>query len=169
MAAQGAVVKAFDGSEVAIQLAKTKSSGHNPEFFHHDLEDGIPFEEDAFDVVMDIFVYKHQLLSSERRAYRSEISRVLRPGGIFLLSLAHIEDGFYSNCPAIENSDADNPLTVMDETAQIGSVLFSLTDLQKEMEDCFECEMTWDKTSTSGMHGKSYSRKILSGLWRNKK
>lgn len=165
LAAQGCDVQAFDGSEVAIQSAQSKSEGSNPRFFYHDLSDGLPFDEGSVDLVTDIFVYKHQVLAAGREKYRTEIKRVLKKGGLLLLSLADREDGYYSQCPVDEDADLENSMTITDPAVQIGSVLFSLEDLKAEFSDDFSLLHFDRKESRSLMHGEMYDRVVLTTLW----
>jgi SAM-dependent methyltransferase len=169
LASLGFNVKGIDASEVAIKHAreKTQSMG-NILLFKHDLSINLPYKEKAFDIIMDIFVYKHQLSFEGRRRYRKEMHRVLKDEGCLLLSLADAEDGYYKNCPALKDADPKNPRTINDPAVDIGSVLFTFEELQNEMADTFSCEKMWRNNSTSEMHGKEYPRMVLTTVWRKK-
>lgn len=170
MADVGIEVLAFDSSEVALQTArerlKIRKEDSNPSFLKQDLADGIPAEDQSFDLATDIFVYKHQISPAVRAAYRQELRRVLRPNARFLLSLAEARDGYYSSCPAIE--PVSPPLAVMDPIAGIASVLFTMEELCEEMADVFDLEMSWLKVKVGPMHGGSYLRRTLATIWKIK-
>lgn len=171
MASEGINVIAFDSSQIAIERAherlKEVTLPITPNFFKHNLTDGLPFESETFDFISDIFVYKHQLPPKARNDYRAELKRVLKPNGKFLLSLAAKDDGYYSKCPDL-NLYKSNPRTVVDPIVNIGSVLFNLDDLISEMCDTFELEMSWSKVKQGKMHGNYYLRHTIATIWRKK-
>lgn len=85
LAKQGMKVIGLDLNPEAIGLAKKLAKLQNVDvkFVQGDALK-LPFKDQAFDVVNDTFVF-HHFESSIRRQYAREISRVLKPGGIFIL------------------------------------------------------------------------------------
>lgn len=171
LAKQGIEAYGFDQSVEAITKARKQQQELRlepaPQFWHHDLQNGIPTNESSMDLVMDIFVYKHQIDSEVRASYRREVARVLQPSGIFLLSLAEPEDGYYGSCPLLEEKSNQQGLQViLDPVAQIPSILFSLSSLVEEMKDQFSLCMAFRKEKIGIMHGHSYLRKTLATLWK---
>lgn len=169
MATLGIEVLAFDSSGSAIDSAQARAANVDlpspPTFMKHNLVDGIPAEDGQADFATDIFVYKHQLLPSVRKAYRRELGRILKPGGRLLVSLAEHEDGYYAACPDLEVSESGNPRTILDPVAGVGSVLFSLEELIAEMADLFGLEMAWQKSKLGMMHEEQYLRHTLATIW----
>ncbi len=53
----------------------------------HSVTDFWLFEDSFFDIAMDIFCYCYQTDAEKKRLYRSELTRVLRPEGLYLLSV----------------------------------------------------------------------------------
>lgn len=76
----GAKVTGVDVSEKMLAIAKKRFS--TSEFVLGDIED-LPFEDESFDMVVATFVIVH--LAALQRAF-DEVYRVLKPGGVFLLS-----------------------------------------------------------------------------------
>jgi len=169
MANMGIEVVAFDSSKAAILSAQTRAANANVTlpltFINQDLVDGIPAKDRQVDFAVDIFVYKHQLLPSSRKAYRHELNRVLKLGGRLLVSLAEHEDGYYAACPDLKVSEVGNPRTILDPVAGVGSVLFSLEELIAEMADLFTLEMVWHKSKLGIMHQEQYLRHTLATIW----
>lgn len=52
-----------------------------------------PFADQQFDLVIDIFGYKHQNAEEQKAAYRRELKRVMKDDGLYLLSFAADLDG----------------------------------------------------------------------------
>jgi SAM-dependent methyltransferase len=169
MATTGIEVVAFDSSHAAIHSAQTRAASSNSTlpltFISHNLVDGIPAKDNQVDFAVDIFVYKHQLLPSIRRAYRNELRRILKSEGRLLISLAEHKDGYYAACPDLEAAEDGNPRTILDPVAGVGSVLFSLEELITEMADCFTLEMAWHKSKLGLMHQRQYMRQTLATIW----
>jgi len=52
-----------------------------------------PFADRQFDLVLDLFGYKHQSSDQQKAVYRRELKRVLKDDGLYLLSFADDKDG----------------------------------------------------------------------------
>lgn len=172
LATLGNRVKALDSSRVAIDAASTNAeqlpNEVKPDFILNDLNEGLPDGNSYYDLITDIFVYKHQTNYELRVLYRKRLKQALKEKGILLLSLADKEDGYYSICPEVEN-DNQGLKTILDEEVGIQSVLFSITELIYELSPDFELEMAWIKTKNGRMHGQEYQRKTIATIWRPKK
>lgn len=156
----------FDNSESAIRSAKESYPTISNNFFIHDLNGGIPYSNESFDLMVDIFVYKHQTDFNKRQTYRKEINRVLKRNGRLLLSLSELSDGYYSVCPQVDDDNNGNLKTIYDPAAKVESVLFTLEDLVFEMRELFILEMSWSKSRFGTMHNQSYLRKTLATIWK---
>jgi SAM-dependent methyltransferase len=160
---------AFDSSARAVELARERArqADLDLECFVHDLTDGLPVADGSVDVVLDVFVYKHQLRPDVRAAYRRELARALSPAGRMLVSLAEPMDGYYSTCPPAGDPSA-GPHAIIDPEVGVGSVLFSLQELIDEFSDHFVLEMAWRKQKVGSMHGGEYTRHTLASVWRHR-
>jgi SAM-dependent methyltransferase len=130
-----------------------------------DLQAGLPVKDHDIDLVLDVFVYKHQTDPAARLRYRRELSRVLTDEGRVLISVAEPDDGYYGACPPLPHSEA-TPRAVLDPVLGLGSVLFSLGDLEREMAGFLNLEMAWRKAQVGEMYGSTYARRTLATLWR---
>jgi SAM-dependent methyltransferase len=158
----------FDASEVAVAAGRerlAKLPDGRVQLLVHDLHDGLPVAQGSVDLILDVFVYKHQIEPEARRDYRAEMLRALSPGGRVLMSLAEPTDGYYATCPVASSATA-GPHAIVDPAVGVGSVLFTLEQLSAEMAGGFEIEMAWRKHKSGVMHGERYMRRTLATIWR---
>ncbi len=160
----------FDSSHVAVSLAEQRllegPTKIPATFLEHNLSQGLPSESSSLDLVIDLFVYKHQADEITRTNYRQEIRRVLKPRGKFLLSLAGLHDGYYTSCPTLPYWETRNGMMgVLDPITHIPSVLFHLSILIDELSDTFELEMAWQKEKYGQMHNEEYLRHTIATIW----
>jgi SAM-dependent methyltransferase len=167
LASRGIDVIAFDSAPAAIAAARSRArtAGLELDLRLHDLHAGLPAADRTVDLVLDVFVYKHQTDPAARRRYRQELGRVLADEGRVLISVAEPGDGYYGACPPAPEPEAA-PHAVIDPALGLGSVLFSLAELEEEMADTLSLEMAWRKAGVGEMHGQSYLRRTLATLWR---
>jgi SAM-dependent methyltransferase len=159
-------VDAMDFSAAALELASKRPGADAVHFSQGDVTKPLPFEDAAFDLATDIFVYFHQLPDQDRAQYRREMHRILRPGGLLLVSLATTGDGYYGSCGIgpLGNINASLRLT-WDPVAEVGNILPSFAEVVDEFADKFSLQMTWLKRKVGSMHGKSYLRETIATLW----
>jgi len=167
LASRGIRVTAFDSAPAAVAAAEQRllAAGLEADLSVRDLRAGLPAGDREIDLVLDVFVYKHQTDPADRRKYREELQRVLSDEGRVLLSVAEPDDGYYGGCPPLAHPEA-SPHAVLDPVLGLGSVLFSLGELEAEMGEALELEMAWRKVRVGDMHGKRYVRRTLATLWR---
>lgn len=167
LASQGIRVTAFDIAPMAVAAARDRllAASLAADLSVHDLRAGLPANDHDIDLVLDIFVYKHQTDPEARLGYREELQRVLSDEGRVLVSVAEPDDGYYGACPPSSDPEA-SPHSVFDPVLGLGSVLFSLDELEMEMADILSLEMAWRKVQVGDMHGKDYIRRTLVTLWR---
>lgn len=158
LAQAGSRTFAFDSSAVAIARAKQRI---HPllTVMEHDLAMGIPAAGESCDIVIDIFVYKHQMADQTRADYRREVLRVLKPEGRWVVSLADVADGYYSKCPPHPENGERGLRKIIDPVVGIGSVLFSPRELLDEVGEEFVLDMQWSKRKVGAMHGSMYLRR----------
>lgn len=170
LAENGFDVVAFDNSAVAIEIARASSQAAAVDLQQRDLREGLPGAAEEYALITDVFVYKHVVADDDREQYRKEMARVLRHDGIVLLSLAAVDDGYYAQCP--DTNDISLPSgqrKVTDPNAgDVGSVLFSLSAIEHEMSDLFDPIMYWIKDRPGPMHGTTYRRRTLAGIFRRR-
>jgi SAM-dependent methyltransferase len=159
-------VDAMDFSATALDIARRRPGANIVHFVHGDVTQRLPFEDDSFDLATDIFVYFHQLADADRAAYRREIRRILKPGGILLISLATDRDGYYSVCGTGPLAEVESSVRLTwDQAAEVGNILLSYDQIVTEFSDLFTLQMSWIKERHGMMHGKPYRRETVATLW----
>lgn len=119
-----------------------------------------PFEDSGlFDVAIDAFCYKHQILPADKEVYRRELARAMKPGGYYLLTLAGVDDGYYG--PLLASSPAPDERVIIDPANGIASVLYRKEDILREFGDAFELVQFQHKQRNGQMHGAMYPRSTL--------
>jgi SAM-dependent methyltransferase len=116
-----------------------------------------PVEDQLADIAIDAFVYKHLIPDSEKRVYRMELDRVLKPRGYYLLTLADVDDGYYG--PLLSNSPEPERNVIVDPAIGIGSILYSKADIEREFSMKFDLVAHTLKARPGHMHGQEYLRK----------
>lgn len=86
MAGAGASVTAVDFSEGMMEKARAKPGAEKVRFLVHDLHQGLPFADGAFDRVVSGLVLEHL---HDLAPFFSEARRVLKPGGRAVVSGMH--------------------------------------------------------------------------------
>lgn len=127
--------------------------------FAQDVSSTWPIMANSLDVAIDIFCYKHITNKQLQKNYRKELWNALKPNGFYFISLASINDGFYG--PLLQNSPCPMENMVVDPYANVPSYLYSISDLSNEFSDMFSVIEGSEKTSSSPMHGKTYTRKVI--------
>lgn len=159
-------VEAVDFSAKALDIARCRPGAEAVTFLQGDVAKPLPFADDSFDLATDVFVYFHQLADTDRASYRREISRILKPGGILLISLATDNDGYYSACDTGPLTDVVSSVRLTwDPVAEVGNILMSYDQLIAEFSDLFTLHMSWIKQRHGMMHGKPYERETVGTLW----
>jgi SAM-dependent methyltransferase len=109
LADRGCSVHALDFSGVALSMleARRKScdvyrTGIAP--VHHDIQHGLPFEANSFDVVLDAYCLCHFCPAEAVRA-QQEVHRVLRIGGMIVKVHIDASDLYYS---ALAETDGES-------------------------------------------------------------
>ena len=96
LASKGAIVTGLDGNVDAIRFARRAYSGDTIQFIHGQVDDP-PFEDASFDQAICFEVIEH-LYATQAAALLSALSRVLKPGGLLLITTPN----YRSAWPAIE-------------------------------------------------------------------
>ncbi len=169
LAEQGFNVISIDFVEKNIQHIKQVATEKKLPIqgFTADVANPWPIPENGLDLAIDIFCYKHLPSKEKQASYREEICKALKRDGLYFLSLASKEDGFYG--PLLQNSPSPDTDLVIDPYAGISSFLYSIESLLREFSDRFQFLQILEKTSTSTMHGRTYPRKMIHAVFQRKR
>ena len=115
LASEGIQVTAFDSSTAAVAIAERRmvDAALDVDLLVHDLQAGLPAADGEIDLVLDVFVYTHQIDPSTRSGYRKELQRILADEGRVIIVVAEPEDGYYGSCPPSQDA-AEGPHAVLD-------------------------------------------------------
>ncbi|MBI3033021.1 class I SAM-dependent methyltransferase [Candidatus Woesearchaeota archaeon] len=154
LAKHGFTVACMDFLQSNIDFIKKQ---YNFETYCQDVADKWQFPSNHFDAVIDVFCYKHITDSLARLRYRDNLSRVLKPTGYYLLSLATPDDGYYGE---LLKQKPNQQNIIVDPKTGISSVLFTETDIKREF-NAFTVVEVRQKNKLGMMHGQQYLRKSL--------
>jgi len=115
-----------------------------------------PTDDRSLDFAIDTFCFKHLIEPEERRKYRAELGRCVRPGGLYLLTLAGVDDGYYGMFLADSPRRAER--VMVDPANGIGSVLYTKDDVEAEFGALFEFIDYRHRAADGLMHGRTYRR-----------
>ena len=114
------------------------------------------FSDNSFDVAIDTFVYKHQVDEDTQENYHKELRRVLKRGGMYLLTLAGKDDGYYGNF--LTTSPERDRNLIIDPQNELGSILYSEDEVLQQFGGVFECLYYQFKRNGYSMHNDKYRR-----------
>ena len=157
LARQGFAVSGIDISKYAISIFKKRikeASLGNADARVGDVTQHWPFASSSFDIAIDTFCYKHQTTENGKGTYRRELARVLKPGGLYLLTLAGPDDGYYG--PLLRRSGKRKANIVLDPANRVKSILYSREALLKEFRKGFLLLSYKHRKGSRMMHGRSY-------------
>ena len=116
-------------------------------------------------MLLDVFVYKHVVQPSARRAYRDEMRRVLAPGGRVVLHLAEPTDGYYGACPPLGRRPRPGPHAVLDPgRGRRQRAVHARTSCATEFEG-FALVDSLARRKDGDMHGAVYERHTLTTIF----
>lgn len=118
-----------------------------------------PLADLSLDLVIDVFCFKHLYTTNQQAAYITELLRCLKSGGIFLISLAGIDDGYYG--PLLKNSLEPKRNLIVDPVANIQSILYTPEQLEEKFAPNFTTIVFEDQRKVDQMHGRDYMRSTL--------
>lgn len=91
-------ITGLDSSKTALKLIPKDFKGKT---VLYDMNSGLPFEDNYFDIIVSVFVLEHGLLEQIKKN-AMEISRALKKGGIFVLEVPSINDFRYKTGTELE-------------------------------------------------------------------
>ncbi|HEX3684300.1 MAG TPA: class I SAM-dependent methyltransferase [Bryobacteraceae bacterium] len=121
-----------------------------------DVCDPWPLADASAGVAVDTFCYKHIMDAEDRATYRRELARVVKPGGLFLLTLASIDDGYYGCLPY--RSVHSRMRAIRDPANGIESVLYERTTVEEQFACDFSVVRYVEKKKSGQMHGGEFAR-----------
>lgn len=127
----------------------------------HDLTKPWPIPNNTLDLIIDVFCFKHQAIPAKENFYKSEISRVLKAGGLILIDLAGIDDGFYGIQPKIKFRK--DVVKITDPITHVNSLLYTKNSLLNEFPN-FKLLKFKQEKKKGKMHSKNYMRSTLKFL-----
>jgi SAM-dependent methyltransferase len=125
----------------------------------HDLTKHWPVKNNSIDIAIDIFCLKHQATLKTHNFYKSELARVIKKGGLLLVDLAGVDDGYYGSLPKTKFSK--DIFKVKDNVTKVDSLLFTKESLVESLSENFRLADYVHTQKTSIMHGKAYKRSTL--------
>lgn len=123
------------------------------------ITDDLPYPNNHFDFIFDIFCYKHQ--TENQKNYQKEVARTLKDKGYYFISFAEPDDGFYGSLEA----EKENPKLVIDPITNVPSYLFNKEEIEKEFSANFKLIHYKNKKKEGPMHGKTYLRSTSNAIF----
>ena len=94
-------VEALDYSPTAIKVINKKKNNNNLENFIStkifDVRKKLPFEDNSIEACYSHMLYCMAFSNTDLENLNDEICRILKPGGVNIYTVRHIEDGDYKN------------------------------------------------------------------------
>ncbi|MES2272654.1 MAG: class I SAM-dependent methyltransferase [Chlamydiota bacterium] len=128
----------------------------------HDLSQPFPFKNEQFDYAIDVFCFNHLVEEKAQQNYLMELKRVLKKGGLYLLSLASVEDGFYG--PLLQKSPQTLEKQIIDPYTKISAILYRREEIEKKFAGFQLLEFS-EKRNLDQMHGMRHVRCVLSFIF----
>jgi len=161
LASFGAAVEAIDFSRVALNSAKSLATerglGGKIHFRFGNLNDGLPFDSDSFDLCLDMYVFCHFTDENSKQHHVNELFRVTKPGGHVISALFTPRDEYYS---LMRTSNGVSNI-VKDPTNGITKELYEEMTFRRWYSPPFEVRYSTELDFADKVLGKSYQRRIL--------
>ncbi len=123
-----------------------------------------PFRDSSFDAVIDTFCSIYLVDRDERLSYQSELARVLRPGGHYLMTGPSRADGFYG--PLLPGPWKNG--AVVDPYSGIVSIVLDETEVAESFSDRFQIRVASHKGGKRRMYDASFERSTLVFIMRRR-
>jgi cyclopropane fatty-acyl-phospholipid synthase-like methyltransferase len=148
----------FDFSAAAIEQAKDLAKGLPILFTVRSLQDPFPEEAASVDIVID-FMASHVLTGRERRLFFTEVKRVLKPGGWYIVKTLLRDDDAHAERLLEEHPTDTRGVYIHPRT---GSTEYagSEDELTQEYGALFEIEKK-QKSHAHRVHGKPNKRRFI--------
>lgn len=158
LAEKGAKVTGVEISDTALKIAKENSAKRKLgiTYLKQDIGSILPFPNESFDLLFDV-ISSNSLGEKEREIFLSETSRILKPGGYFIVkALCKEGDSNAKNllkiAPTVEKD------TYFMKDLNLRERVFSREDFIEMYSKYFKILKLDKKTSYSKMNNRSYKR-----------
>lgn len=158
LAERGNTVTGFEISQTAIDLARTRAEALMllVEYLHHDIGAKYPFDDDTFDLILDI-TSSNSLNEKEREIYLAETHRVLKKGGYFFVKTL-CKDGDQNVKSLLKKFPGTEPDTYINKDMGLTERVFSEQDFRSLYVKYFKIIRLEKKTSYTRFKNQSYKR-----------
>jgi SAM-dependent methyltransferase len=147
----------------AVSLAqRNQKTREGISFIQASVNGALPFTAEKFDIAIDTFCYIYLVTADARRNYRSDLARIMRPRGIFLLAIPDERDGFYGR---LLGKSRDGT-SVVDPVLKVASYMADTDKIVHEFNPFFELFHRFMENGTRMMYGRRYSRSTQVFLFR---
>lgn len=154
----GSTGSGFDFSQTAIDEARSRAGKLPISFRIQDINEQFPEQENTYDLVID-FMVSHVLVGDARTAYFNEVSRVLKPGGWFVLKTLLRDDDDHAKRLISESGNSHAGVYTHPRTGGI-EYAGSEEELTQEVTRFFFIEKK-QKSHAHRLHGKANKRRFI--------
>jgi ubiquinone/menaquinone biosynthesis C-methylase UbiE len=151
----------YDFSSTAIELANKNAAAkrlNHLSFIVHRLEEPIPTPNDSADLVIDL-MSSHVLNAKHRDQFFNEVSRVLMPGGWFVLKTFLLDED-QNAARMLKDYPTDEPGTYLHPRLGIREHVYSIDELKETLSPLFQIEKI-QKSHAHMMRGKPNKRRFV--------
>ena len=168
LAREGHEVIGLDHSGAAIaklqEAVDDEGLGERLVAIQHDLGEPLPLDDESVGTAIDITAVDNLVDAAGRRRYGTEVARVLRPGGVFLVVTFSVDDGYYG--PFLESSEHADESVVEDPHTGIHNQLFTHETLEEVFSPPLFREAQEDLVFTDEAAEEKWERRFLMHLYR---
>ncbi len=148
----------FDISDTAIEIARKNGSGFNLKYEAISVNGYIDLEDNSVDLVLDM-MFSHFLNLEDRRKLRSEIYRILKPGG-WLFYKTFLLDGDLHARRLLKRYPSDEIGTYVHPKMGVEEHVSSLNEIIREYGDLFEIHKIIKSYKHIGKRGGEKRRSV---------
>lgn len=165
-ARSGASVSAFDIAENAVATARMRAEeeGLHIEFAVHDMAEDMPYEDEVFDLALDI-TSSNSLRAPERAHFLSECRRVLKPGGLLVMKALCLTGDRNARALVAASAVGEDGMYELPGTTIVEKA-WEIEEVKSYYGTLFEPVIFTLKDSYMRMNGRSYKRRFIIAAWR---
>ena len=167
LAREGHTVIGLDHSGAAIarlqEAINDEELGDRLVAFQHDLGEPWPLADGSVGTAIDITLVDNLVDAARRRRYGTEVGRVLKPGGVFVVVTFSLDDGYYGRF--LESSENADEGVVLDPRTGIRNQLFTHETLEEVFSPPLVQEAREDLLFTDEAAEEKWERRFLMHLY----
>ncbi len=148
----------YDISKEAVGQARKAAADLPVTFEVRSIADTIPVENESVDIVLDMMV-SHVLNIKEREALRTEVLRVLKPGGFYFLKSFLLEEDLNAK-RMLRDYPAGEVNTYMHPELKVAEHVWTIEELKNFFEPHFEIKKI-EKSHKHLLHGRAFKRRSV--------